>query len=67
MTTIERTHEFAVAGNGTSDNPKYYRCKLCGFARPVMNATSDMGCHDGLRKFYLAVERDFLACWVTTG
>ena len=58
MTTIERTHEFTVAGKGTSDNPKHYRCKLCGFARPVMSAPSDIGCHDGLHEFYAAVERE---------
>lgn len=66
MTMIARTHKFAIAGKDTSDSPKYYRCKLCGFARPVMSASSDMGCHNGLRAFYAAMERDLLAGCVTT-
>ncbi len=56
--TTERAHQFTVAGKGSLDNPKYYRCKLCGFARPVMTAGSDIGCHDGLREIYAAAERD---------
>lgn len=58
MTTTGRTHQFTVAGEGIWDNPKHYRCKLCGFARAVMSAPSDFGCHDGLREFYAAAERE---------